>query len=165
MSLSLSEVFRGNLVLSFSLFHLSRAHRIFTLNISYRLSGRKTTQVCLSSSLVATPSMTSSLYASSLASFAEFSSCLSLYQSGSLRLVDLAGSECIGRSGAVDQRAAEAGNINKSLLTLGRVINALAGNERYIPYRDSKLTRLVQEALGGACKTAIIATVAPTSLR
>ena len=55
--------------------------------------------------------------------------------------------------------AKEAGNINKSLLTLGRVINALASNESHIPYRDSKLTRLTSEALGGVCKTSFIATI------
>lgn len=54
---------------------------------------------------------------------------------GCLTIVDLAGSESVGRSGATDARLTEAGNINKSLLTLGRVINALANNEPRIPYR------------------------------
>jgi kinesin family protein 11 len=54
---------------------------------------------------------------------------------GCLTIVDLAGSECVGRSGATDARLLEAGNINKSLLTLGRVINSLANNEPRIPYR------------------------------
>lgn len=54
---------------------------------------------------------------------------------GKLFLVDLAGSENIGRSGAVDKRAAEAGNINQSLLTLGRVINSLVEKKSYVPYR------------------------------
>jgi kinesin family protein 11 len=49
--------------------------------------------------------------------------------------VDLAGSECIGRSGAVDKRAREAGNINQSLLTLGRVITALVEHAPHVPYR------------------------------
>lgn len=80
---------------------------------------------------------------------------------GSMTLVDLAGSECISRSGAEGDFAKEAGNINKSLLTLGRVINALASKDPHIPYRDSKLTRLISEALGGECKTSLIATVAP----
>ena len=56
-------------------------------------------------------------------------------QVGKLTLVDLAGSECVGRSGAVDDTAKEAGTINKSLLTLGRVIHALAANEKHVPYR------------------------------
>ena len=54
---------------------------------------------------------------------------------GKLNLVDLAGSENIGRSGAVDKRAREAGKINESLLTLGRVINSLVKRETHIPYR------------------------------
>src|SRR6201996_7618956 len=83
--------------------------------------------------------------------------------SGKLNLVDLAGSENIQRSGAENKRAAEAGNINKSLLTLGRVINALVEKSTHIPYRESKLTRLLQESLGGRDKTVIIATISPSS--
>ena len=60
---------------------------------------------------------------------------------GKLFLVDLAGSENIGRSGAVDKRAAEAGNINQSLLTLGRVINSLVEKSRYVPYRFVQITQ------------------------
>lgn len=81
---------------------------------------------------------------------------------GKLYLVDLAGSENITRSGAVEQRAKEAGNINKSLLTLGRVITALVEGQGHVPYRDSKLTRLLRDSLGGKTKTCIIATIAPT---
>lgn len=80
---------------------------------------------------------------------------------GKLNLVDLAGSENIQRSGAENKRAAEAGLINKSLLTLGRVINALVDRSAHIPYRESKLTRLLQDSLGGRTKTCIIATVSP----
>ncbi|KAL8777445.1 MAG: hypothetical protein Q9213_007859, partial [Squamulea squamosa] len=80
---------------------------------------------------------------------------------GKLNLVDLAGSENIQRSGAENKRAAEAGLINKSLLTLGRVINALVERGSHIPYRESKLTRLLQDSLGGRTKTCIIATVSP----
>lgn len=80
---------------------------------------------------------------------------------GKLNLVDLAGSENIQRSGAENKRAAEAGLINKSLLTLGRVINALVEKGSHIPYRESKLTRLLQDSLGGRTKTCIIATVSP----
>ncbi len=85
-----------------------------------------------------------------------------LLKVGKLNLVDLAGSECVGRSGAKDARAKEAGNINQSLLTLGRVITALVERSPHVPYRDSKLTRLLQESLGGRAKTCIIATVAPS---
>ncbi|KAF2205906.1 kinesin family protein-like protein [Delitschia confertaspora ATCC 74209] len=80
---------------------------------------------------------------------------------GKLNLVDLAGSENIQRSGAENKRATEAGLINKSLLTLGRVINALVDRGSHIPYRESKLTRLLQDSLGGRTKTCIIATLSP----
>ncbi|CAG0898544.1 unnamed protein product, partial [Darwinula stevensoni] len=84
---------------------------------------------------------------------------------GKMNLVDLAGSENIRRSGAVDRRAREAGSINQSLLTLARVIMAL-GMERsvHVPYRESKLTRILQDSLGGRTKTSIIATVGPASM-
>jgi kinesin family protein 11 len=80
---------------------------------------------------------------------------------GKLNLVDLAGSENIQRSGAENKRATEAGLINKSLLTLGRVINSLVDRNSHIPYRESKLTRLLQDSLGGPTKTCIIATLSP----
>eukprot|EP00043_Microstomoeca_roanoka_P016079 m.162391 g.162391 ORF g.162391 m.162391 type:complete len:1020 (+) comp16388_c0_seq28:297-3356(+) len=84
-----------------------------------------------------------------------------LLKTGKLYLVDLAGSENIGRSGAVKDRAREAGNINQSLLTLGRVIQKLVQKEGHIPYRESKLTRLLQDSLGGKTKTSIVATISP----
>ncbi|XP_072859843.2 kinesin-like protein KIF11 isoform X1 [Pogona vitticeps] len=87
-----------------------------------------------------------------------------LVKFGKLNLVDLAGSENIGRSGAVNRRACEAGNINQSLLTLGRVITALVERTPHIPYRESKLTRILQDSLGGHTKTCIIATVSPASI-
>ncbi|KAL1755911.1 kinesin 2 [Schizophyllum commune] len=85
-----------------------------------------------------------------------------LLKVGKLNLVDLAGSENIGRSGAENKRAREAGMINQSLLTLGRVINALVDRASHVPYRESKLTRLLQDSLGGRTKTCIIATVSPS---
>ncbi|KAL3367185.1 hypothetical protein AABB24_011748 [Solanum stoloniferum] len=81
---------------------------------------------------------------------------------GKLNLVDLAGSENISRSGAREGRAREAGEINKSLLTLGRVINALVEHSGHIPYRESKITRLLRDSLGGKTKTCIIATISPS---
>ncbi|XP_052185435.1 kinesin-like protein KIN-5D [Diospyros lotus] len=81
---------------------------------------------------------------------------------GKLNLVDLAGSENISRSGAREGRAREAGEINKSLLTLGRVINALVEHSGHVPYRESKLTRLLRDSLGGKTKTCIIATISPS---
>ncbi|ESQ52380.1 hypothetical protein EUTSA_v10016170mg [Eutrema salsugineum] len=86
-----------------------------------------------------------------------------LIKCGKLNLVDLAGSENILRSGSRDCRAREAGEINKSLLTLGRVINALVEHSSHIPYRDSKLTRLLRDSLGGKTKTCIIATISPSA--
>lgn len=83
---------------------------------------------------------------------------------GKLNLVDLAGSENINRSGAENKRAREAGMINQSLLTLGRVINALVDQSSHIPYRESKLTRLLQDSLGGKTKTCIIATISPAKV-
>ncbi|CAK9169081.1 unnamed protein product [Ilex paraguariensis] len=85
-----------------------------------------------------------------------------LIKCGKLNLVDLAGSENILRSGRREGRAREAGEINKSLLTLGRVINALVEHSGHVPYRDSKLTRLLRDSLGGKTKTCIIATVSPS---
>lgn len=85
---------------------------------------------------------------------------------GKLNLVDLAGSENAVRNslGNTKIRQQESCNINQSLLTLGRVINALVENNSYIPYRDSKLTRLLQDSLGGKTKTFIVATISPSSL-
>ncbi|WOK92248.1 kinesin-like protein KIN-7L [Canna indica] len=81
-----------------------------------------------------------------------------------LNLVDLAGSERIAKTGAGGVRLKEGKHINKSLMILGNVINKLSesGKQRgHIPYRDSKLTRILQPALGGNSKTSIICTVAP----
>lgn len=85
-----------------------------------------------------------------------------LIKCGKLNLVDLAGSENISRSGAREGRAREAGEINKSLLTLGRCITALVEHSGHVPYRDSKLTRLLRDSLGGRTKTCIIATISPS---
>ncbi|VDN01441.1 unnamed protein product [Thelazia callipaeda] len=82
---------------------------------------------------------------------------------GKLSLIDLAGSENIGRSGSVDKRAREAGSINQSLLTLGRVIMALTTGASHVPYRESKLTRILQDSLGGRTITTIVATMSPAS--
>lgn len=71
-----------------------------------------------------------------------------LVKIGKLNLVDLAGSENIGHSGAVDKRAQEAGNINQSLLTLGRVITVRVERTPHVPYRESKLIRILQDSFG-----------------
>ena len=80
---------------------------------------------------------------------------------GRLFLVDLAGSEQVSKTGASGLRLEEAKNINSSLTTLGMVITALTNASSHIPYRDSKLTRLLQEALGGNSKTSLIICCAP----
>lgn len=82
---------------------------------------------------------------------------------GKLNLVDLAGSERISRTGATGERLKEAGSINQSLSVLGNVITALVdAKSTHIPYRNSKLTRLLQDSLGGNSKTVLIAMVSPS---
>ncbi|XP_055841419.1 kinesin heavy chain [Episyrphus balteatus] len=84
--------------------------------------------------------------------------------SGKLYLVDLAGSEKVSKTGAEGTVLDEAKNINKSLSALGNVISALAdGNKTHIPYRDSKLTRILQESLGGNARTTIVICCSPAS--
>eukprot|EP01083_Nonionella_stella_P060713 158409_1 len=83
---------------------------------------------------------------------------------GKLNLVDLAGSERVRISGAEGQRLEESKNINQSLSALGNVISALTDSKRirrHIPYRDSKLTRILEDSLGGNCKTTMMAMVSP----
>ncbi|KAL8169784.1 UNVERIFIED_CONTAM: Kinesin-like protein kif18a [Gekko kuhli] len=84
-----------------------------------------------------------------------------------LSLIDLAGSERACATNAKGARFREGANINRSLLALGNVINALAdpkSKKQHIPYRNSKLTRLLKDSLGGNCRTIIIAAVSPSSL-
>uniref|UniRef100_A0A671MFW8 Kinesin-like protein n=1 Tax=Sinocyclocheilus anshuiensis TaxID=1608454 RepID=A0A671MFW8_9TELE len=81
---------------------------------------------------------------------------------GKLHLVDLAGSERQGKTGATGQRLKEATKINLSLSTLGNVISALVdGKSTHVPYRNSKLTRLLQDSLGGNSKTMMCANIGP----
>merc|ERR1739838_924284 len=83
---------------------------------------------------------------------------------GKLNMVDLAGSERQSKTGATGDRFKEATKINLSLSALGNVISALVdGKTSHIPYRDSKLTRLLQDSLGGNAKTIMVATVSPAS--
>ncbi|XP_008291319.1 kinesin-like protein KIF18A isoform X2 [Stegastes partitus] len=83
-----------------------------------------------------------------------------------MSLIDLAGSERASATNAKGARLREGANINRSLLALGNVINALAdpkSKKAHIPYRDSKLTRLLKDSLGGNCRTVMIANVSPSS--
>ncbi|NXN56435.1 KIF14 protein, partial [Rynchops niger] len=85
-----------------------------------------------------------------------------------INLIDLAGSECCSTAQTTGERLKEGVSINKSLLTLGKVISALSkqsqnGNKAFIPYRESVLTWLLKESLGGNSQTAMIATVSPAA--
>lgn len=80
---------------------------------------------------------------------------------GKFYLIDLAGSEKVGKTGVSGQALEEAKLINKSLLWLGNVINALTEGQPFIPYRNSKLTQILQESLGGNSKTTLIVTCSP----
>lgn len=86
------------------------------------------------------------------------------YKASKLNLVDLAGSERASKTGATGDGMKEATKINLSLSALGNVISALVdGKTNHIPYRDSKLTRLLQDSLGGNTKTIMIAAVSPAN--
>ena len=82
---------------------------------------------------------------------------------GKLNIVDLAGSERVRVTGATGKRLEESKKINQSLSALGNVISALTDSKArsHIPYRDSKLTRLLEDSLGGNCKTTMVATISP----
>lgn len=80
-----------------------------------------------------------------------------------LNLVDLAGSERQTRTGATGARLKEASSINKSLSTLGHVILSLVSGSPHVPYRDSKLTHILQDSLGGNAKAVMIAAVSPST--
>ena len=84
---------------------------------------------------------------------------------GKLNLVDLAGSERVRVTGATGQRLVESKKINQSLSCLGNVIAALTDKKSrsHVPYRDSKLTRLLEDSLGGNCKTTMMAMISPSS--
>jgi len=83
---------------------------------------------------------------------------------GRLYLVDLAGSETVLKTGVVGQQLEEAKMINKSLSALGNVIKALTENDSHVPYRDSKLTRILEESIGGNSLTALIITCSMSSM-
>ncbi|XP_050790873.1 kinesin-like protein KIF18B [Gopherus flavomarginatus] len=88
-------------------------------------------------------------------------------QVAKMSLIDLAGSERASTTNTKGERLREGANINRSLLALINVINALAdakSRKSHIPYRDSKLTRLLKDSLGGNCRTIMIAAISPSAL-
>jgi kinesin family member 11 len=141
----------------------NRSHRLFFLCVQFR-KPKESRSLSRSRTMSGTEGRSLGKSGATMSFRGEVSESPHWNQDGCLTLVDLAGSESVGRS----HRAAssgtltiEAGNINKSLLTLGRVISALANRKKHVPYRDSRLTRLCSEALGGRCRTAFIGTLAP----
>ena len=82
---------------------------------------------------------------------------------GKLSLIDLAGSERSKKTGATKQQLKEANSINKSLSALGDVIGALTTGADFVPYRNNKLTQLMQDSLGGNSKTALLVTCSPAA--
>lgn len=79
-------------------------------------------------------------------------------------MIDLAGSERAASTKCMGLRFKEGANINKSLLALGNCINKLADGSKHVPYRDSNLTRILKDSLGGNCQTLMIANISPSSL-
>ncbi|XP_069103426.1 kinesin-like protein KIF28P [Argopecten irradians] len=88
----------------------------------------------------------------------------SMTKTSIINLVDLAGSERVASTGAQGDRLKEGSNINQSLSSLGNVINALAMGKPHVPYRDSALTKLLKNALGGNSKTVMIAALSPADI-
>jgi len=85
-------------------------------------------------------------------------------KTGKIYMVDLAGSEMVGKTGVQDKRLEEAKHINKSLSALGNVIKALTDPKAtFVPYRDSKLTRMLQDSLGGGARAVLIVACSPSS--
>lgn len=80
---------------------------------------------------------------------------------GKLTMVDLAGSERISKTEASGQRLIEAAAINKSLSALGQVFTALRKSEQHVPYRNSKLTHILADSLGGDAKTCVFINLSP----
>ena len=145
----------------------SRSHTVLTLNIEQRI----TTDVQANNNNTA-PGTPSSVRSNSTSNSTAGNSVVSRKSAqytktlrSKLLMVDLAGSERVRRTVSKGARLSEAKSINTSLSALGNVIAALAeSNVSHIPYRDSKLTRLLQDSLGGTARTALIATVGPAAI-
>jgi kinesin family member 18/19 len=83
---------------------------------------------------------------------------------GKLSLIDLAGSERAQATDQRTQRSIEGANTNRSLLALSSCINALVEGKKHIPFRNSKLTQLLKDSLGGYCNTVMIANISPSNI-
>merc|ERR1712019_218349 len=83
---------------------------------------------------------------------------------GKIHLIDLAGSENVGKSGATGQTLKEAQNINKSLSALGDVMGSLQSKAGHVPYRNSKLTMMLKDSLGGDAKMLMIVQNSPAQI-
>uniref|UniRef100_A0A8C8SQE1 Kinesin-like protein KIF21A n=1 Tax=Pelusios castaneus TaxID=367368 RepID=A0A8C8SQE1_9SAUR len=128
----------------------SRSHAIFTIHLCQ-------TRVC---SAIDTNNVTDNRIISESSQMNEFETLTAKFH-----FVDLAGSERLKRTGATGERAKEGISINCGLLALGNVISALGDKSKkstHVPYRDSKLTRLLQDSLGGNSQTVMIACVSPS---
>ncbi|KAH6770100.1 phragmoplast-associated kinesin-related protein [Perilla frutescens var. hirtella] len=128
------------------------------------LSNRKTSATCVNAESSRSHSVFTCVVESRGKSTADGLTRLKMSR---INFVDLAGSERQKQTGAAGERLKEAGNINRSLSQLGNLINILAevsqtGKQRHIPYRDSKLTFLLQESLGGNAKMAMICAISPS---
>ncbi|GAX80469.1 hypothetical protein CEUSTIGMA_g7908.t1 [Chlamydomonas eustigma] len=140
----------------------SRSHAIYTITIEQKRQGAPS-----SSSLAATnnlPSGDDDDDVDDEAAVAISEDASDDYLCAKLHLVDLAGSERAKRTKAEGARLKEGIHINRGLLALGNVINAIVDNHKHIPYRDSKLTRLLQGSLGGNSRTVMIACVSPADV-
>lgn len=122
----------------------SRSHAVFTLHLEQKIQGNKRKRKLSGSS-----------------STSENGGAMQVLRS-KFTFVDLAGSERVAQIGAEGRLRSEGIDINQGLSTLGRVINSIAEKAAHVPYRDSKLTKLLQDALGGNSQTLFLACVSPT---
>lgn len=121
----------------------SRSHAVFTLHLEQKIQGNKRKRKL-----------------SGTSSTSENGEAMQVLRS-KFTFVDLAGSERVAQIGAEGRLRSEGIDINQGLSTLGRVINSIAENASHVPYRDSKLTKLLQDALGGNSQTLFLACVSP----
>ncbi|CAD8173626.1 unnamed protein product [Paramecium octaurelia] len=138
--------------------HSSRSHSMLVIKVEKRQSKQHSRSMTISKK----PSSKLQNYSQDMITETDESILPSGNCVGTLYLVDLAGSERIKKSRATGDRLSEARSINYSLTALGKCIHALTGpKSTFVPFRDSKLTRILQDALGGNCKTALIVNIGP----